>query len=115
MQLLVAVINHEEKLDDVLAGFIELGITGATIVSSEGMGRVLSHDVPIFAGLRSLTARSRPRNQTILSVVEDDKIEAALALIQDVCGSLDAPGIGIVFTLPVSRVVGLSPELDSDD
>lgn len=112
MQLLVAVINHVEQVDDILAGFVELGITGATIVNSEGMGHVLSHDVPIFAGLRSLTARSRPSNQTVLSVIEDEKVEAAISLIQEVCGSLDSPGAGIVFTLPVSRVVGLAPELD---
>jgi nitrogen regulatory protein PII len=112
MQLLVAVINHVEQIDDILAGFVELGITGATIVNSEGMGHVLSHDVPIFAGLRSLTARSRPSNQTLFSVVEDDKVDAAIALIQEVCGSLESPGAGIVFALPVSRVVGLAPELD---
>lgn len=114
MQLLVAVINHEERVDDILAGFVELGITGATIVSSEGMGRVLSHDVPIFAGLRSLTSRSRPRNQTLFSVVDDGKLDSAIALIQEVCGSLDEPGAGIVFTMPVTRVVGLAPELESD-
>ena len=112
MQLLIAVINHVEQLDDILAGFVELGITGATIVNSEGMGHVLSHEVPIFAGLRSLTARSRPSNQTVFSVIEDDKVDAAIALIQEVCGSLDQPGAGIVFTIPVARVVGLAPELD---
>jgi nitrogen regulatory protein PII len=112
MQLLIAVINHEEKVDDILAGFVELGIRGATIISSEGMGRVLSHDVPIFAGLRSLTARSRPTNQTLFSVIEDDKVDGAIALIQEVCGSLDAPGAGIVFSVAVSRVVGLAPELE---
>ncbi|MBX6333253.1 MAG: P-II family nitrogen regulator [Gemmatimonadaceae bacterium] len=112
MQLLIAVINHVEQLDDILAGFVELGITGATIVNSEGMGHVLSHEVPIFAGLRSLTARSRPSNQTLFSVIEDDKVDAAIALIQEVCGSLDQPGAGIVFTIPVARVVGLAPELD---
>jgi nitrogen regulatory protein PII len=112
MQLLVAVINHVEQVDDILAGFVELGITGATVVNSEGMGHVLSHDVPIFAGLRSLTTRSRPSNQTLFSVIEDEKVEEAIAMIQDVCGSLDSPGAGIVFTLPVARVVGLAPELD---
>ncbi len=115
MQLLIAVINHEEKVDDVLAGFLELGITGATVVRSEGMGRVLSHDVPIFAGLRSLTARSRPSNLTLFSVITDDKLDAAIALIQDVCGSLDTPGAGIVFALPVARVVGLKPRLTTDE
>jgi nitrogen regulatory protein PII len=114
MQLLVAVINHEEKLDDILAGFVELGITGATIVGSEGMGHVLSHDVPIFAGVRSLTSRSRPSNQTLFSVIDDDKVESAIALIQEVCGTLESPGAGIVFTIPVDRVVGLAPELETD-
>ena len=112
MQLLIAVINHVEQVDDILAGFVELGITGATVVNSEGMGHVLSHDVPIFAGLRSLTARSRPSNQTLFSVVADDKVDAAIALMQEVCGNLETPGAGIVFTVPVSKVVGLAPELD---
>ena len=112
MQLLVAIINHVEQVDDILAGFVELGITGATIVNSEGMGHVLSQDVPIFAGLRSLTARSRPSNQTVLSVVQDDKVDPAIALIHEVCGNLESPGAGIVFSIPLSRVVGLAPELD---
>lgn len=113
MQLLVAVINHEERVDDILAGFVELGITGATIISSKGMGRVLSADVPIFAGLRSLSARSRPGNQTLFCVADDAQVDSAIALIQEICGSLDEPGVGIVFTVPVGRVVGLAPELDA--
>jgi nitrogen regulatory protein P-II 1 len=112
MQLLVAVINHEELVDDILAGFLDLGITGATIIESKGMGRVLSREVPIFAGLRALAATSRPANRTIFCLADDPKIMAAIALIQEVCGSLDEPGAGIVFTVPVDRVVGLAPELD---
>lgn len=111
MQLLVVVINHVERIDEVIAGFVELGITGATIVESRGMGRVLSRELPIFAGLRDLEERSRASNRTIFCVAEDEKIDAAVQLVQEVCGSLDAPGAGILFTLPVGRVVGLSPEL----
>ena len=114
MQLLVTVVNQAEVLDDLLAGFVELGITGATVIDSEGMGHVLAHDVPIFAGVRALHARSRPRNQTIISVVEDSKVDAAIAMIQEVCGGLDQAGHGIVFTVPVGRVVGLAPELESN-
>jgi nitrogen regulatory protein P-II 1 len=112
MQLLVAVINHAENVDDVLAGFVELGITGATVIGTEGMGHVLSHDVPIFAGVRALSQRSRPTNQTVFSVIDDTLVDAAIAMIEDVCGGLDSPGVGIVFTLPVARVVGLAPELE---
>lgn len=115
MQLLIAVINEEEKLDEILSGLIELGVTGATIINSEGMGRVLSHDIPIFAGLEALASRSRPRNQTIFSVIRDDrKVDQVIALLQEICGNFDAPATGIVFTVPVGRVVGLAPELGED-
>lgn len=114
MQMLIAVINDPEKIDEILSGFLELGITGATIVSSEGMGRLLSHDIPIFAGLQTLLTGSRPQNRTIFSVVSDDKLDPAFALLQDVCGNLDAPATGIAFSLPVGRVVGLAPELGED-
>jgi nitrogen regulatory protein PII len=113
MQLLVAVINHEEHVDDILSAFVELGITGATVVESKGMGRLLSREVPIFAGLQSLSSRSRPANRTLFCVADDGKVAAAIGLIQEICGSLAAPGAGIVFTVPVGRVVGLSPELES--
>lgn len=115
MQLLIAVINEAEALDDVLSGFLEIGITGATIINSEGMGRVLTHDIPIFAGIQTLITRSRAQNYTIFSVIDDDaKVDAAFALIQDVCGTLAEPGTGIVFTLPVSRAEGVAPELGED-
>ncbi len=112
MELLVAVINQQELLDDILSGFLELGITGATVINSEGMAHVLTHDIPIFAGLQTLISRSRPQNQTLFSVIEEEeKVEAAIALIQDVCGDMARPATGIVFTVPVSRVIGVAPEL----
>lgn len=111
MKLLIAVINHEEKLDEILSGFLELGVTGATLVNSEGMGRVLSSEVPIFAGLPALAAGSRPRNQTLLSVIDDDKVDPVITLLREVCGDLANPATGIVFTVPVDRVEGLAAEL----
>jgi nitrogen regulatory protein P-II 1 len=115
VQLLIAVINHPEKLDEILSGFVELGITGATILSSEGMGRVLSSEVPIFAGLTALAERSRAQNYTIFSVVrEEEKVDKALRLLEQICGNLEDPATGIAFTLPVTRVVGLAPELGEE-
>ena len=115
MQLLIAVINAEEKLDEILSAFLEVGITGATLIDSEGMGRVVSRDVPIFAGLEALAAHSRPRNQTIFSVVkEEEKVEQVIVLLQEICGSLENPATGIVFTVPVTRAVGLAPELGEE-
>jgi nitrogen regulatory protein P-II 1 len=111
VELLIVVINDVDRMDEVLAGFLEIGITGATVIDSEGMGRVLSHDIPIFAGLQTLISRSRPQNQTLFSVIDEpEKVEQAIALLQDVCGRFD-PATGIAMTVPVTRVVGLAPEL----
>ncbi len=116
MELLIAVINDVDRMDEVLAGFLEIGITGATILDSEGMGRVLSHDIPIFAGLQTLISRSRPQNQTLFSVIDDPrKVDGAIEVLQEVCGRLEDPATGIAITVPVSRVVGLAPELSGLD
>jgi nitrogen regulatory protein P-II 1 len=112
VQLLVAVINQEEKLEEILSGLLELGVTGATVVNSEGMGRLLASEVPIFAGLEQLSSRTRPRNHTLFSVIDDDaRVDRVVDLLQEVCGGLEQPATGIVFTVPVTRCVGLATEL----
>ena len=112
MELLIAVINNVDRVEEILAGFLEIGVKGATVIDSEGMGHVLSQDVPGFAGLQALISQSRPRNQTLLSVIDDPEIaERALGIIQEVCGRFDDPAPGIAITVPVTRVVGLAPDL----
>ncbi len=110
LHLLVAVLNAPEKLDSILAGFVELGVRGATVIHSEGMGRVLSHDIPIFAGLQTLINRSRPENRTVFTVLSADLIDPVVSLLQESCGDLENPATGIVFTLPLDRVVGLATQ-----
>lgn len=111
MQLLVAVINDPDRMDEILSGLLDLGITGATVIHSEGMGNRLLQDIPLFARLNTPIARSRPENRTLFSVVADDRVDPALALLQRVCGDLSDPGTGIAFTIPLDRVVGLAPRL----
>jgi nitrogen regulatory protein PII len=109
VQLVIAVVD-EERTEELLAGFLELGVTGATVLQSEGMGRLLANEAPIFAGLEALR-RARPRNHTLFSVMDDDKVQRVIALVREVCGPLEAPSSGIVCVLPVTHVEGLSKEL----
>ena len=116
MDLLVAVINHEDRIEEILRSFLEIGISGATVIDSHGMGKLLGGDMPDFAKLQTLIAGTRPRNQTLFSVIEDPaKTEAALDAIQRICGSLSSPATGIAFTVPLDRVVGLAPSLVGED
>ena len=118
MELLVLVIDHGERLDSILSGFVELGVTGATIIESRGMARRLSEGnaaTPVFAGLQELLAASRPQSTTVFSVIEtQEKLDAAITMIRDKCGDLTEPGTGILFTVPVNRAVGLATALGAE-
>ncbi|MDR1902232.1 MAG: hypothetical protein LBQ88_08150 [Treponema sp.] len=114
MKLLVVVLNKEEVLADVMAAFLEVGIPGATILDSVGMGRFLTHEVPLFAGFRDFMQGSAPRNKTIFAVAHDESVLPQLEkLLNRICGGLTSPGTGIFFTMPVDYCAGLntpSPE-----
>jgi nitrogen regulatory protein PII len=111
MKLLVFVLNNEEFLEEVLEAYVEAGVTGATILDSEGMGRFLAYEVPLFAGFKEFMKGNKPYNKTILSVVRDDAVvKEVRSLINPLVGGLDNPGTGIMFTIPVDWVSGLVPE-----
>ena len=109
MILLVLILNKEEHLEEILELFVELGVSGATIIDSVGMGRILSHDIPIFAGFRSLMRGSRPYNKTIFSIVPEELVPDIVEGVEKICGSLDEPGTGLIFTIPIDKVWGLKP------
>jgi len=111
MKLLVLILNKVEKLEEVLEGYLEVGITGATIIESVGMGHFLSEEVPIFAGLRFMFAGAKPHNKLILSVITDEKEKPAIRLLKKILGDLNEPGTGIVFSIPADTVEGLKPEI----
>ena len=115
MELLVLVVDQKEKLDAILSEFLKLGVTGATLVNSQGMARRLPKDVPVLAGLQDLLSHSRPHNTTVFSVVEsEEKLEAAIAKVREICGDMTRPGSGVLFTVPVSRGIGFAPKRGSE-
>jgi len=111
MKLLILILNKVEKLEEVLEGFIEIGISGATVIDSVGMGHIISEEVPIFAGLRFMFTGSKPHNKTILSVFKKEKEEPLVRLLKKILGDLNKPGTGILFIFPIDRVEGLKPEI----
>jgi len=111
MKLLILILNKVEKLEEVLEGFLEVGVTGATIIDSIGMGHVISEEVPIFAGLRFMFAGAKPHNKMIFSVITDNKEDLVIKILKNILGDLGQPWTGIVFTIPLDRVEGLKPEM----
>ncbi len=110
-ELFICVINKPEAVEDVLAGLLEIGVTGCTIIDTKGMGKIISQDIPIFAGFTKMFTGARESNVTIFSVMEADLVDPAIEIIEDIYTSFTEPSSGIIFTLPVNRVRGLATEV----
>ncbi len=111
-ELFVCVLNRPEAVEDVIAAFLEIGITGCTIIDSKGMGKVISQEIPIFSGFKSMFTGARESNVTIFSVMNSDMVESAIKIIEETYVSFSEPNSGIVFTLPVNRVKGLLGKIE---
>jgi nitrogen regulatory protein PII len=105
---LVFVLNQEELLEQVLEAYAEAEVEGATILDSEGMGRFLTYEVPLFADFKPFMKGNKPYNKTIISVLRDESVmDRLMPLLDEITGGLDEPGTGIIFTLPVDYARGL--------
>lgn len=108
-ELLVCILNEPDYLHEVLTAFVEGGVTTSTVIESQGMGRILSQDVPIFAGFRHLFAGSKPFNHTILAVVDNHAITLEVTrLVRYVLREVEETSKGIIFTVPVSSFFRLA-------
>ncbi len=106
---LFLVLNKTEYLEEVLDLFLNVGIKGATILDSQGMGRAIGESDHIFAPIRNLIDGSRPFNKTIFTVVEDEEVlEKAVRGVEQILGEISDPGVGIMFTMPVGNVYGMA-------
>ncbi|MBS4032162.1 MAG: hypothetical protein KGZ63_12190 [Clostridiales bacterium] len=114
MDMLMIILNNEEDTDPVLQGLLDIGVRGATIIESTGMGRTLCTKVPMFGGLRTLFQECRPTNKTIFSVIRTkEKLREAIEFINSKL-NLEKPGTGFMFVLPVSEAYGFASALDSE-
>jgi nitrogen regulatory protein P-II 1 len=110
-QLLVYVLNAPDYLDDVLAAFLEANITAATVLESQGIGGLLSRDMPIFASFRHLLTGSRPYSYTIVApVIDGEAVEEVIALLRDVLAEAAPEDRGFLVSVPIAGFVNLADE-----
>ena len=116
-QLVHLVLSDPSHVDDVVRGWLEAGVRGLTIVDSTGLahhlrGEGVRDDVPLFPSLRRMLASGERHNRMLMSVLPDDfDIDRLVAATEAVVGRLDDHNTGILFVVPVTRVVGLQPGL----
>jgi nitrogen regulatory protein P-II 1 len=106
MELLMIILNREEHLETILSILVELEVSGATILNSEGLGHFLAYEVPIFAGLRHLVGERKTENKMILALVENKEFFAEFKkMLAAEKIDFTEPGTGVILTIPVNQAV----------
>jgi nitrogen regulatory protein P-II 1 len=112
-ELIVLVLDDGNKVNEVVNAWLEVGISGVTLVDSAGLGHQFAQhgargDVPLMPSLESLLRVREERSRTLFIVVPDGfDVDALIAATEAITGSLDDPDTGILFTIPVTRAKGL--------
>ena len=110
MKLLLIVVNEDDVLEPLLASLKEAGISGGTIIESQGVNSLLydlgPEQVPMFASIRMWVNDIRPHNKTVFSVIEDKYEDIALEIVSKALDNFSGPGKGIAFTMNLDKVIG---------
>jgi len=111
--LLITVINNEELLNELMTGWLDIGITGATVIESTDSLQLISRHVPIFAGFRTLTSGGMPHSKTLITAIEEKEIlDQAIAYLETLCLETGKPSQGVYFVTPLTRFGRLGREID---
>ncbi len=108
MKLAIIFLNKIEYLEDLLSAFLEVGISGATVLDSVGMGHIISKNIPIFAGLRDTFAGSSPNNKLILIVTKAKMVEKIAEVLSDICAEVDESRPYFMTTFTIDQLFGIN-------
>ncbi len=113
--LVLLVLDDANKGPALLDAWEAAGVSGITMIESTGLGRLrnvmgLRDDMPLMPSIRALMQSREEHHRTIFSVVEGEAmVDKVITATETVTGDLSEPNTGVLFALPVARVVGLAP------
>ena len=113
MQLILFVLSQPEKLRELLEAWEAAGVSGVTIMTSTGLGKLrqnalLQEDLPLIPGLDDLFRHEEISSRTLFTIVEDDTlVDKLVNITREIVGDFDKPNPGILIVTPVSRAYGL--------
>ena len=104
--LLIVIINNEDILDDLITGWLDIGIAGATVLESTDFVQLISTHIPIFAGFRTLTGGGgMHHNKTIIAAVEEKSIlDDAVNFLDSLCRKTGKTPPGGLFCRPAPAI-----------
>lgn len=103
-ELLICVVKDDEAVEELLTAFLELGLGGATVVQGRGMAEIISEQLPLFAGFRDVF-KAGGTSRLVISAVPEAMAGHACEVFEAL--RQDHAGLGVAFSVPISRTVGM--------
>jgi hypothetical protein len=121
MYMIMFVLDNPGQLDEVLAAWNSVGVTGITIIESSGFHRRQAHvlGARYAPTMPELLERIEQGSYTLFSAVTTvEQVEQCLNVTEQVVGSLLEPNTGVIAAWPLAFVRGLEkrtiePEADA--
>ena len=107
-KLLVCFVNKKMLLDQILAKLIELGVGGATVIDSTGIGRSKAEDITLYEGFKDVLRGAQKNHYTILCVIKDKRTKKIAEGLTELYGDFKEKGIGFFFTVDVKDLWGIN-------
>ncbi|MCB5230972.1 MAG: PTS sugar transporter subunit IIA [Candidatus Cloacimonas sp.] len=105
--LLIARLYKPGKLSDFLTALIEVGFNNASIIKTSSMAKLISYEIPVFAGLNLKSGKKSTAAITILSVFQDKKKPLELmSVLKDFQLDLNQPGNGYIQIINIKKIFG---------
>ncbi len=111
MPSMVMLVLHDlTYFNAVMAAWRDTGAPAITILDSVGTReleeQVARDDLPLMPSVRDLLQSDDAPRKSIFAIVEDAIVDPLIEATEKVMGDLSEAQKGILFVLPVTRVVG---------
>lgn len=111
-QMVMLVLDDVNQCTPIVEAWEELGVGGITIFESTGLGRIRSNaqrdELSIMPSIFSMMRSREEHHRTMFTVVDSDEmVDKLIKVTQSFIGDMMRPNKGVIFVLPVSRVVGM--------
>lgn len=107
LKLLICFIHKKKLLDQVLAKLIDLGVGGATVIDSTGIGRSKADDIMIYEGYKDVLRGAKKNHYTVMCVINKSKVKEISSELTSLYGDFEQKGIGFFFTIPIDKMWGI--------
>ncbi|MCE1253140.1 MAG: P-II family nitrogen regulator [Anaerolineae bacterium] len=113
MYLVLFVLCQPEKLKELLEAWEDAGVSGVTILTSTGLGKLrqnalLEEDLPLIPSIEDLFRHEEISSRTLFTAVEDETmVDRLVEITRGIVGDFGQPNSGILIVTPVSRVYGI--------